>query len=1382
MKEKEIDFVIKGMKPDIDMAQSNSEYSFQNTNIRLTSFRDSNTFAIDTGVGYDYGSNGCEGKIIGLIQIEFGKALVFTKDTQYDRIYIIENERESTLLFEGDLNFKEESFFEGVSVYENKDLYKVYWVDGVNPLRVVRVDNYKNTTYKASDFEINYKLTYNEKLDIKKKFADGSFHSGTVQYFFTYFDRFGKESTIFKSSSLYYSTPESNRAGSPEEVCTNVFEILLTDLEYENVRIYSLHRTSQDTKPSAYIVADLQVKDKRIVYTDNNRDTTAVDPNLLLYLGAEFFIPKTLALKDNTLFLGNYELPKTDILTDTIQLLSSGVKEIPLSREGQLGLSQRAISFLHSNENYNIVVQWLNDWGKPVGYSSIKTLNIIDFPKIQNNIITVPTYKIKTPTPKNKTATSARLLIHYPEGNERRVITQGVVNPTIFNIRDRLSDSPYAQSSWFFRPENNSPYSIPFKHGYPIGMWKHGVFNSFNPEVELFKHPSYKDYDLINYEDYKDTTHMQMFGIDRSILTLNSPEVDENLVISSEGTSLNLIGLCNISEGYFGYNTNLSDIDEFETTRGDYKLGFPYALGSFPTGLTKGHSPLYTLGSAFNRVGNVEGHKDKPTKNLLKTKSFYSYKIGSTNYNSITSLSIKDIIKVDTSEERMYKLDGKFYKGTINTVVPNDLSNPDTDQNFGIRKDAFDMGIVNGNLFEIGATERDSSIYWNTKAVPITYKSTKHLAFKLDSTQLSPILGYVSTDPTALKRINANSGTIPYSEFQSYVSLLRSLILTPLFIFDANIKYSKDGKTEEIYNAFTIKYTKLYKFSPTFLKDNIKNVIEEYLISSGYVKKQIQNNLLSFSSSEKIFAFEDLADGTFNLFIPNEVPSKLDEGITLELISRYNSNSSSPSSEYGYNYPQTNYKLKPFLGGTDSYLFIANLYRNNIPVVNKDCLWTVASDPVYFGDSKEVEIEILGGDTYFQIYDCVKTLPLKDTDYNQVTEALSVGLETRINIYGRYDKNVDTYRYHNVNEDNFNKLNSVYSQKDNFINYRIIDDWKLKKTFNTQITWSKAKSNNELIDSFTHFSLASTLDLDGSCGELNKLLSFKDNLFFFQDSGFGVVPFNSRVQIPVSDGVPIEITNGYKVDGYKYISKEVGCSQKQTITHSLDYIYFYSNILDELYQYGNGLVSLGVTHGMRSLLRGFFNKPLNAVYHSDHRVYFNVLTSDNKERQLAFNEMLNSFESFYTFPFFTYNFDTKDNFVFFNNTHYITIRKEPSLYPPLNYTYLPWEVEYKVNPNLQQTDRIYTNAEFTLGNTQIKEMENLFGVYIENDYQKGWFDRPSPSDIRKRLQIYNINLPRDSKNKFNRIRSPWIKIKLKGVFEEKLSRPIIRNFKVKYFE
>ena len=79
-------------------------------------------------------------------------------------------------------------------------------------------------------------------------------------------------------------------------------------------------------------------------------------------------------------------------------------------------------------------------------------------------------------------------------------------------------------------------------------------------------------------------------------------------------------------------------------------------------------------------------------------------------------------------------------------------------------------------------------------------------------------------------------------------------------------------------------------------------------------------------------------------------------------------------------------------------------------------------------------------------------------------------------------------------------------------------------------------------------------------------------------------------------------------------------------------------------------------------------------------------------------------------------------------------------------------------------------------------MENLFGVYMENDYQKGWFDRPSPSDIRKRLQIYNINLPRDSKNKFNRIRSPWVKIKLKGVFEEKLSRPIIRNFKVKYFE
>lgn len=47
---------------------------------------------------------------------------------------------------------------------------------------------------------------------------------------------------------------------------------------------------------------------------------------------------------------------------------------------------------------------------------------------------------------------SVRPLIVYPNLYDRRIVCQGVLNPTVFNAQDRISNSPYAQPSWYFRP------------------------------------------------------------------------------------------------------------------------------------------------------------------------------------------------------------------------------------------------------------------------------------------------------------------------------------------------------------------------------------------------------------------------------------------------------------------------------------------------------------------------------------------------------------------------------------------------------------------------------------------------------------------------------------------------------------------------------------------------------------------------------------------------------------------------------------------------------------------------------------------------------------------------------------------------------------------
>lgn len=1378
MKPQEITFNIKGMKPDLDISKSNAEFSFRNENVQITQSSTNNSLVLDVGLTYDISPAFIEGNIIGLVPFE-DKVVLFTIEHKKNRIYLV-REREVKLVFEGDLNFDHTINIEGLYYNEGEGLAKVYWVDGKNPLRVINVD--WNKSYLGASntiFDINHTQYFDEILSITKRFADGSFHSGTVQYFFTYFDRYGKESSIFTASSLYYSTPNEDRAGSPEETCTNVFDISLDNLHYNNVRIYSLHRTSKDTTPSAYIVKDAEVNNNKVKYTDNNRGVTAIDPNILLYLGAEFFIPKTLAVKDNTMFLGNYSLPTITSSSTSISVRPYGKKVIYPNRRDQLYLSQDDITFLKYNENYPIIIQWLNSWGKPIGYSGKTVFEAREKNKVVNDAIHASTYGVTFQVPSDSNIKAARILIHYPEGNERRVLTQGILNPTVFNLRDRLINSPYVQASWFFRPETKLGKGIPFAHGYPVGMWQHGVDNKLTAELELFKHQSFDNYDLSNYEDYRESSHMQMFGIDRSIITINTPEI-EDIVSVANTTGINLVGLCRINEGYFGYDTLLTDIDEFETTKGDYALGYPYALGSFPTGLSKGYNPIYSIGSAFNRIGNIEGLNAKINKNLLKTKTFYSYKRSTTSYDVDGNGILDELIKVDTTEEKLYKIKDKFYKGTINTVITNDLSSTLNDQNYGIGKEAFHRALNNSELFDITPFERDDSKYWNTKGVPVTYKSTEHLVALIDNIDGSPILNYAFTNPQGLLRYDGSNGTIDISELEN----LSNTFEIQNFKFTNNkhgVTFKKDNVEFSPTSIYRISYSKVGKLKEEFLKNHLLTQLELVLTEESYTKKEINNDTIELLGTDtNIYSIKNLGSDGIVLYIPLSSYKPTISKIVSKLIGIYNINAPIEEHPQAYNYPNAYYNLQG-IKDNQTIIFLADIINTDLSDYSGDLSWTPASDVVPVNNGEVVTIPIKGGDTYFQTYDCVKTLPYKDTDYNQVIEALSVSLETRVNLYGRYDKNLDIYKYSNVNENNFNKINPVYSQKNNFFIFRNIDSWKLRSNFPNQVTWSKMKTNGEFIDTFTHYSLASVVDLDGTHGSLTKLINFKDNILFIQDNGFGIIPFNSRVQIPVSDGIPIEITNGYKVDGYKYISDTIGSNLKGTIVKSLDYLYFYSSTYNELYQYSQGLVPLGVVHGMSSLLTPFFYDAsyCRGVYSIDHRVFFGLGNS-----QLVFNEALNSFESFYTYPISPFMYTTNAFLYSYSKDKVTTI---PTSLTDVKFdNVVPWEIEYKINPSLDPKDRIFTNAEFVLGeNTPDKEDIPFNKLTIENEYQSGVINGMKGSykqkATAKKFRFYNTQLPRDSKNKLDRIRSPWVKVKLSGLCDKKTNN-LIRSFKIKYFE
>ena len=265
---------------------------------------------------------------------------------------------------------------------------------------------------------------------------------------------------------------------------------------------------------------------------------------------------------------------------------------------------------------------------------------------------------------------------------------------------------------------------------------------------------------------------------------------------------------------------------------------------------------------------------------------------------------------------------------------------------------------------------------------------------------------------------------------------------------------------------------------------------------------------------------------------------------------------------------------------TDSphpYLFCAEMYREPLaadfggksPNAIHNNLWYPAGPAVTINTNGTTVVEYLYGDTYYQRYDCLKTYPFTDEDTNSIIEIGSFMVETRINLDGRYDKNRANISNFMLNPTNFNLINPVYSQMDNFFNYRILDeDYYALSNYPTMVSWTGYKNNASEVDNWTNITLANTLEMDGTKGKVNAVRVNSDQLYCFQDDAVGQILFNSRVQISPSDGVPIEISNNYKVDGNRYISTSIGCKNKWSIIEGVDGLYFIDDNTKALYLLG----------------------------------------------------------------------------------------------------------------------------------------------------------------------------------------------------------------------
>ena len=439
----------------------------------------------------------------------------------------------------------------------------------------------------------------------------------------------------------------------------------------------------------------------------------------------------------------------------------------------------------------------------------------------------------------------------------------------------------------------------------------------------------------------------------------------------------------------------------------------------------------------------------------------------------------------------------------------------------------------------------------------------------------------------------------------------------------------------------------------------------------------------------------------------------------------------------------------------NNYLLLGELYKEQeeSPFTNAMYQqWNVGGKAIDLrNDDEPIDLVWDIGDTYYQRYDCLKTYAFTNDDPNQIIEILSFMCETHVNIDGRYDRNRGQIDNTNMRPQIFNLLNPVYSQQDNFFNYQKLGiDVRDKLEYPNQITYSKTKISGADVDMWTNVTLASVLELDGDKGSLNKLTRLNDQIIAFQDTGISQILYNENAAIATQQGVPIELANSGKVQGKRYLSDTIGCSNKWSIVNTPVGIYFLDSIGKNIFVFNGQLNNLSTSLGFNSWCKQ--NIPAATISWTPY-LFSNVVSYYDKKNQevvfidnekaFAYSEKLNAFTSFYDYGSAPYFCNLDDTGLWLSRTNYsdntqkyggyFIWRHHTGDYCRFFGKNKPYWMTLIGNPE-PLTDKIFTNLEFRAcvdgeGKDVAVVTEN--GQEVEKE-----IDITTPSNAKKRYKPF----------------------------------------------
>ena len=424
------------------------------------------------------------------------------------------------------------------------------------------------------------------------------------------------------------------------------------------------------------------------------------------------------------------------------------------------------------------------------------------------------------------------------------------------------------------------------------------------------------------------------------------------------------------------------------------------------------------------------------------------------------------------------------------------------------------------------------------------------------------------------------------------------------------------------------------------------------------------------------------------------------------------------------------------------------------------------------------------GDTFvgdFKFAKMTKTnTELSDQDYLQVTEIISIPLETTINLKQRNDISINDWdnRYQ-PKEVEYHNYNKVYSQEPTLVQTTGTGfKFKAVNEFDTKIISSSKKIAGEFIDNWTNFLENETRTLDGRYGPINGVAKLDDEIFTFQDTAIAKISIEPRVQTNASDGLAIQIGTGSVLNNHTYLSTESGTKNKWSVASTSNGIYYYDVINRSIGQVGQGVVSLSEAAGLHSFMTNntkledlvqdnpLIGRGVSIGYNNiDNEIYMTFLQSI-PSYTIAYNESKKAFTSFYDYKPAIYI--NKGQRMITTNPernsgwqHFSGIRNQ---FYGSNYKS---SITFLAAPGVDK-DVVFNNAEYKMEMTTSNGVDlpnsTFTSIRLWNEYQDtGEVNLVLRSNLKRRFRSWNIAFPRSMNGSIktrDRIRNPWSYIKL----------------------